>query len=364
MHQYDPQLRKFMNLSGSILFSVLESEFTDRSHLELSKRELRDRLQFTDAEINSAFKVLVKQYKSLSEYKYSKDKFDGYLYCSYIRQGRGASHTYIFRNNELVCELLRSIELTNRKSPFVSSTRLSTRETKKMPETFTGQEVEVNSESLRSIELTNRKSPIVSFTRLSTGEMAETIVESQPKPLQSIELTNGKSPIVSSARLSNEKGHPYRDINNNIYILSLEESERVEQMNQESQEFKTTPPTPPPLVRAVDPLKATEKSHGSDPWMVSSNNPKPEFAKWLWEKNKLKRETASLADAKAEIRNNWIRAQDLWDDYQSELTATAKQLKPKVADKPAPDLPPASDSTFDPLAFRQKLAQKLNQLEN
>lgn len=361
MYQYNPQLRKFMNLSGSILFSVLESEFTDRSHLELSKRELRDRLQFTDAEINSAFKVLVKQYKSLSEYKDSKDKFDGYLYCSYIKQGRGASHTYIFRNNELVHELLRSIELTNRKSPFVSSTRLSIRETTKMPETFTGQEVEFNSESLRSIELTNRKSSIVSFTRLSTGEMPETIVESHPKPLQSIELTNGKSSIVSSTRLSTGKGHPYRDINNNIYILSLEESERVEQMNQESQEFKTTPPTPPPLVRAVDPLKATEKSHGSDPWMLSSNNPKPEFAKWLWEKNKLKRETASLADAKAEIRNNWIRAQDLWDDYQSELTA---KQKPKVADKPMPDLPPASDSTFDPLAFRQKLAQKINQLEN
>lgn len=107
-------------------------------------------------------------------------------------------------------------------------------------------------------------------------------------------------------------------------------------------------------------MKGTEKSHGSDPWMKTSNNPDPDFAKWVWKQNQLKRDTATLADAKAEIRNSWVRAQDLWEDYQSDQTPIPPVTR---VVEPRPELPPASVPVFDHVAFRQKLAAKINSME-
>ena len=293
-YQYNPELRKVFSLPGCILYDYLARKFQGQSHLELPKRSIMEELGFSAAEINQAFKDLVKEYKSSTEYKKAQDKFDGYLYCAYTFRGRGASAytTYIFRNG---ITALKPIESVNRNSVFTSSTRVS-----------------------------------------------------------------------------GGKVHPYRDINN-IYILSLDqEKESVEQMNQNSKISQDTPPTPPPLVRKRNGTKGTEMScFPGDPWMVSANNPKPEFANWVLEQNKRKRPEATLPDAKAEIRNNYVRAGDLWLEFQKaialEKLALEKLALEKLAleeSRPQPQLEPEPQPepvAFDHKAARLAIVRKINQ---
>jgi len=331
-YQYNPELRKVFSLPGCILYDYLARKFQGQSHLELPKRSIMEELGFSAAEINQAFKDLVKEYKSSTEYKKAQDKFDGYLYCAYTFRGRGASAytTYIFRNG---ITALKPIESVNRDSVFTSSTRVSTQKSQ---------------------------------------EMAETITESQSQPLKPIESVNRNSVFTSSTRVSGGKVHPYRDINN-IYILSLDqEKESVEQMNQNSKISQDTPPTPPPLVRKRNGTKGTEMScFPGDPWMVSANNPKPEFANWVLEQNKRKRPEATLPDAKAEIRNNYVRAGDLWLEFQKaialEKLALEKLALEKLAleeSRPQPQLEPEPQPepvAFDHKAARLAIVRKINQ---
>ena len=296
-YQYNPELRKVFSLPGCILYDYLARKFQGQSHLELPKRSIMEELGFSAAEINQAFKDLVKEYKSSTEYKKAQDKFDGYLYCAYTFRGRGASAytTYIFRNGITAQTALKPIESVNRNSVFTSSTRVS-----------------------------------------------------------------------------GGKVHPYRDINN-IYILSLDqEKESVEQMNQNSKISQDTPPTPPPLVRKRNGTKGTEMScFPGDPWMVSANNPKPEFANWVLEQNKRKRPEATLPDAKAEIRNNYVRAGDLWLEFQKaialEKLALEKLALEKLAleeSRPQSQLEPEPQPepvAFDHKAARLAIVRKINQ---
>jgi len=118
-------------------------------------------------------------------------------------------------------------------------------------------------------------------------------------------------------------------------------------------------------------MKGTEmSSFPADPWMVSANNPKPDFANWVWEQNKRKRPEATLPDAKAEIRNSWVRAADLWEEFQK---AIALEVAHRVALEVAQtslvveenDLQPGVKPgliPFDKKAGRMALLQKINQL--
>ncbi len=295
--------------------------------MELSKRFIMEELGFSAAEINQAFKDLVKEYKSSTEYKKAQDKFGGYLYCTYTCRGRGASAytTYIFKNGITGITALKPIESVNRDSVFTSSTRVSTQDEQGMAETIT----------LPGLDGIH-------------------------SPLKPIESVNRNSVFTSSMRTSGGKVHPYRDINN-IYILSLDqEKESVEQMNQNMKLPQDTPPTPPPLVRKRNGIKGTEMScFPADPWMVSANNPKPEFANWVLEQNKRKRPEATLPDAKAEIRNNYVRAGDLWLEFQKAIALDEKlalESRPQLEPEPQPQ-----PVAFDHKAARLAIVRKINQ---
>lgn len=69
--------------------------------------------------------------------------------------------------------------------------------------------------------------------------------------------------------------------------------------------------------RQENPIKKSYKSKASDPWMRSQNNVDQDFAQWRY-KNFYEPNGKSLADAKAEIRNDCIKARDLWEEYQSQ----------------------------------------------
>ena len=69
--------------------------------------------------------------------------------------------------------------------------------------------------------------------------------------------------------------------------------------------------------RQFHPVKGSFKSKGNDPWMKSSFTVCPAFLKWLMTERQQSRNAAtSLANLKAEIRNDFVRAGDLWADFQ------------------------------------------------
>jgi hypothetical protein len=72
--------------------------------------------------------------------------------------------------------------------------------------------------------------------------------------------------------------------------------------------------------RQFIPTKGTYKSVASDPWMVSANMPNAEFAQWLFNKRYKHLPGKMLSDAKAEIRNNFERAGDLWLEFLADNT--------------------------------------------
>ena len=68
--------------------------------------------------------------------------------------------------------------------------------------------------------------------------------------------------------------------------------------------------------RRIHPVKKTECSDSTDPWM-DGMNPLPEFKQWLYELRKKEGfESASPANAASEIRNDYLRAKDLWEEFQ------------------------------------------------
>ena len=70
--------------------------------------------------------------------------------------------------------------------------------------------------------------------------------------------------------------------------------------------------------RTFIPAKGTYKSSSTDPWMLSANIPNEEFAQWLFDKRYKHLSGKMISDAKAEIRNNFERAADLWKEYLAE----------------------------------------------
>jgi hypothetical protein len=52
---------------------------------------------------------------------------------------------------------------------------------------------------------------------------------------------------------------------------------------------------------------------------MKGQNPLPAFKQWLSDRSSLSGKPYSLADASAEIRNNYQRAGDLWEEYQAHL---------------------------------------------
>ncbi len=86
--------------------------------------------------------------------------------------------------------------------------------------------------------------------------------------------------------------------------------------------------------RSYNPVKGTLRSCASDPWMESEYNPLPIFKQWVYQRHKVameKREehrssfTPSLANAASEIRNDAVRAVDLWKEFLDEVDGSAEE---------------------------------------
>lgn len=82
--------------------------------------------------------------------------------------------------------------------------------------------------------------------------------------------------------------------------------------------------------RPFNQFTARWHSVSSDPWMKSACNPKDEFKKWVCDRALAKGNNYSLSDAAGEIRNNFQRASDLWEEYlehqeKTRLTQTIKE---------------------------------------
>ena len=67
--------------------------------------------------------------------------------------------------------------------------------------------------------------------------------------------------------------------------------------------------------------KGTFNSHARDPWMLSNYRIDPDFIQWLIDYKQQKfNKPADLPTLNAEIRNNFVRANDLWSAYQLEVS--------------------------------------------
>ena len=62
---------------------------------------------------------------------------------------------------------------------------------------------------------------------------------------------------------------------------------------------------------------------------MSGQYPNSDFQSWLQQKQQAKGKTYSISDAAAEIRNNYERAGDLWQEYQGEI-AIAEQTRQAI----------------------------------
>ncbi|ALF55730.1 hypothetical protein ACX27_27375 [Nostoc piscinale CENA21] len=120
------------------------------------------------------------------------------------------------------------------------------------------------------------------------------------------------------------------------YFQELAHSETVTSLSNKSgtsdtEEPKVLSPVPPQfnkseqankredpflINRLYNQVKGTYMSNSFDPWMVSKSKPVEEFAVWVFETRYKDKPGKTLADAKAEIRNNCDRACDLWEDFQ------------------------------------------------
>lgn len=75
--------------------------------------------------------------------------------------------------------------------------------------------------------------------------------------------------------------------------------------------------------RIFNQFKGKYSSRTTDPWMKSRYTIHIGFLNWLISQRQRQRKQVSVADLKAEIRNDYIRAGDLWDEYQESLGKSA-----------------------------------------
>ena len=90
------------------------------------------------------------------------------------------------------------------------------------------------------------------------------------------------------------------------------------------------------------------QSCSSDPWMKGCN-PDRAFKQWVCDRAVAAGKKYCLADASGEIRNNFQRAGDLWEEYQDEQTrrVEVEQIKQPAAEPAvAEQTPPRKNNQF------------------
>lgn len=92
-------------------------------------------------------------------------------------------------------------------------------------------------------------------------------------------------------------------------------------------------PNDPDVVgRQIHPTKGTFKSLSRDPWMQTAFNINRAFLGWLVaQRRQSKGMSADLPNLKAEIRNDFVRARDLWEEFlasKGEITPLTTGFQP------------------------------------
>ena len=176
----------------------------------------------------------------------------------------------------------------------------------------------------------------------TTSQSVESEIELNPNTDSSPELT---APLTTNPESSGKQINPHEGIN----------SARPASSYNKADERFTNP-------REFNSAKGTYKSGSADPWMATAHNPDKGFSEWVFSKRYKDKPSATLADAKAEIRNSWERASDLWEEYQSELLKKQQQIEIVVPVDTEPYKPQPQQGhrmTEEARnAFKQKLAAK------
>ena len=89
---------------------------------------------------------------------------------------------------------------------------------------------------------------------------------------------------------------------------------------------------PQPIRRRIHLTKGTECSNAQDPWM-DGINPHADFKEWVYQLRRAEKfESASLPNAAAEIRNDYLRANDLWEEFQRSTKGVVGGVKYSESD--------------------------------
>ena len=166
-----------------------------------------------------------------------------------------------------------------------------------------------------------------------------------------ISNTQDPNPQLSAPLITKSESSQSTD---NSIVEAIIPSPRPASSHNKADERFTSP-------RDFNSVKGTYKSKSSDPWMASAHNPDKGFSEWLFFKRYKDKSSATLADAKAEIRNNWERASDLWDEYQSELLKKQQRIEIVAPVETEPYKPQETRHRMTEEArnaFKQKLAAK------
>jgi hypothetical protein len=178
----------------------------------------------------------------------------------------------------------------------------------------------------------NQKEKLIPGSSSSQPNQEEPIPKSLTLRVSKFRLDGNRQDSNLLTSLSNKSESPHQHEN-----LSCGKNTTPPPFDKVEQPNKSVRQDPFLNNRTFNPLKNTPKSNASDPWMKTANMPNEEFAQWLFEKRYKHQPGKMLADAKAEIRNSFERASDLWDEFLSE-----KQPTPSTA---------SSDSEFSPIGY-------------
>ena len=381
---YRKELREYAgSVTGSLLMMQLDYwfcrhpdgfyKFLDPTPKHPDYREgdsWTEELGFSKAEFRTAFDVIGIRHLSKSAYVKALDKFAGKdgekFYASYHDKKNGL--TWYFRNHlkveELIAELCKAKPAKHRvkqsvvdKQPNFTVNQDSESPVDKESES-TGDVVsgfiEVNKVDLHKstnlIYIDSESESTFYIQKLSSEINSETThksVEGKVSNSNSKDLNLESIAPLSTKPESSDKQTNSLEGNFSAAARALNRNKADDYFNS-PREFNS--------------VKGTYKSASVDPWMASAHNPDKGFSEWLFSKRYKDKSSGTLADAKQEIRNNWERASDLWEEYQSELLKKEQRIEVNATIPIEPFKPqqnPGHRMTEEARnAFRQKLASK------
>jgi hypothetical protein len=375
---YRKELRQVTgSVTGSILMLQLDywfSKYPNGFYKFLAKTpkhpDYRDgdswteELGFSEAEFRTAFDQIGVRHPSKSAYKKAANHFavvnGEKFYCSYHDKQLGL--TWYFRNHQKVDEIIEVIFETevpeSQKRPFTVTKESSSTVNEQSQSTVTKESsstVDVVSESLEmnkvNLQEINNLQLHSIYSRLHSSETTHKTTQEGEAVLNELKQENPNPESIAPLSTKPESsGKQITSLEGNFSAAA-----RALNRNKADDYFNSP--------REFNSAKGTYKSASSDPWMASAHNPDKSFSEWLFSKRYKDKSSGTLADAKQEIRNNWERASDLWEEYQSELLKKEQQIEVNTATMPTEPFKPQESRGHRMTeearnAFRQRLASK------